>query len=106
MNADGTFSKNDSRINKKGRPKKGESLTEFLNWALDQKKTIKVKGEEKIVLLRQILAERLIEFALKGNVQAMKYVYDRIDGKPKESVDIGGGLQLIKITDTDEKALE
>jgi ABC-type ATPase with predicted acetyltransferase domain len=81
------FTKNDPRINRKGRPKKGQSLTDILDWALDQKRKIKETGEEK--LLRQMLAQRLINKAVDdGDVSAIKYIYDRIDGKPKEIIEM------------------
>jgi hypothetical protein len=43
------FVKNGPRINRKGRPKKGQSLIDILNWVLDQKVKIKdgETGEEK-----------------------------------------------------------
>ena len=88
------FEKNDPRINRKGRPKKGESMTDILNWALDQKRTIKDSGtgEEKSLLLRHVLAEKLISKAVDdGDVAAIKYIYDRLDGRPKESIELTDG---------------
>ena len=58
--------------NPKGRPKKGTALTDVLKE--------KVNAEE--------LAEKLIEMVNNNDMQAIKYVYDRIDGKPKESIDL------------------
>ena len=58
--------------NPKGRPKKGTALTDVLREA--------VNAEE--------LAAKLIEMVNKNDMQAIKYVYDRIDGKPKESIDL------------------
>jgi hypothetical protein len=83
--------KNDPRINRKGRPKKGQTLTDILDWALDQKRKIKNEetGEEKSLLLRQMLAQRLIHKAVdEGDVPAIRYIYDRIDGKPKETIEM------------------
>jgi hypothetical protein len=58
--------------NPNGRPKKENCLTDILK--------SKVDAED--------LAERLINAANNGDMIAMKYIYDRIDGRPKESVDI------------------
>ena len=58
--------------NPHGRPKKENCLTDILK--------AKVDPEE--------LAERLIAKANEGDMIAMKYIYDRVDGRPKESVDI------------------
>ena len=85
------FEKGDPRINRAGRPKKGQCLTDILNWSLDQKKTITdtTTGQKKSVLLRHLLADKLISKAIKdGDVAAMKYIYDRIDGRAKETIDI------------------
>jgi len=84
------FIKDDSRINRKGRPKKGQSLTDILAWALDQNRTEKnEQGETRTVLSRQLLAEKLINLALEGDIPAIKYIMDRIDGKPVETVNHG-----------------
>jgi hypothetical protein len=77
------FEKNDPRINRKGRPAKGAALTEILSDKLDAVKDGKTR--------REIVAERLIELAENGDIAALKYVFDRTDGKPKESVELSGG---------------
>jgi hypothetical protein len=84
----GTFTSGDSRINRKGRPKKGQSLTDILNWELDQKRTFEDGDKTGTLILRHLLAKKIIEKAIdNGDVFAMKYIYDRIDGKPRETVD-------------------
>jgi len=74
------FEKNDKRINRRGRPQKGTALTEILNSKLDVLKSGKLK--------REILAEKIIELALSGDIHALRYIFDRIDGKPKESIEL------------------
>jgi hypothetical protein len=55
-----------------GRPKKGEALTDIL----------------KSKLNKEELAEKLIAKAFEdGDLAAMKYIYDRIDGRPKETIE-------------------
>lgn len=56
--------------NPAGRPKKGQALTDILKEKVD-------KAE---------IAAKLIEIAMRGDVTALKYIYDRIDGKPVETV--------------------
>jgi hypothetical protein len=78
------FEKGDPRINRKGRPKKGAALTDILNNKLDMvHKTGKIK--------REAIAEKLIEAALNGDLAALKYVFDRVDGRPKESIELTDG---------------
>lgn len=57
--------------NPAGRPKKGEALTDVLREKID----------------KQAIADKLIEIAMeKGDLAALKYIYDRIDGRPVETV--------------------
>lgn len=57
--------------NPEGRPPKEESLTEVLRSKID-------KDE---------IADKLIELGKAGNVVALKYLYDRCDGAPRQTVD-------------------
>jgi hypothetical protein len=58
--------------NPAGRPKKGETMTDALRAKID-------KDE---------IADVLISMARAGNVSAVKYVYDRIDGMPRQHVEM------------------
>ncbi len=71
--------------NPKGRAKRGETMTDAL----------KVKAD------KDEIADKLIALANDGDLAALKYIYDRIDGKPRESVDIehSGGLSINIIND-------
>jgi len=82
----GKFEAGDPRINRKGRPRKGKSLTEILEKALRSEKNYKA------------LADILIEMAIKDkNITAIRYIYDRIDGKPKETVELENSSVNIKL---------
>ncbi len=57
--------------NPNGRPKKGQTLTDALRESVDKHE----------------IAKKLVELALeKGDIGALKYIYDRIDGRPVETV--------------------
>jgi hypothetical protein len=71
--------------NPAGRPKKGASLTEALESALEKKG----KGGK---LKRTILADTLIDLAITDrNIAAIRYIFDRLDGRPTETVELGDG---------------
>jgi len=76
-----SFVKGDPRINRKGRPRKGQTLTDILSSKLD---TATQGGK----LRRETVLEKLISMAENGDIAAIRYVVDRIDGKPREIVEI------------------
>lgn len=65
--------------NPNGRPKKGQALTDLLNLRLDVGKT------------REEVVNSLIDLAVNCDdpsvrLNAVRYVFDRVDGKPVETV--------------------
>ena len=66
--------------NPKGRPPKGDTMTEALMGKVD----------------KDAVAAKLYEMAMDGDIAALKYIYDRVDGKPRESVDLNhsGGVSV------------
>ena len=78
-------------INKNGRPPKSEAITDILKDYLEETEG-KSKKERK-----KILIEKIYELAIKnGDLAAIKYIIDRIDGKPKEKkeVDLNADMDL------------
>ena len=67
--------------NPKGRPRKQKTLTDIL--AKHGRKR-DVKDGEKNISRKEALAKKLWAMALGGDVIAIKYIYDRIDGKPDQ----------------------
>jgi hypothetical protein len=85
------FTKNDSRINRNGRPRKKRSLTEALEKELRKKRETGKTGKEE-------LARVLVELAISDrDIAALKYVYDRLDGRPTETVALEDGVLETKI---------
>ena len=71
--------------NPSGRPRKGKTLTEALEKHLRKKGDDGRKNSEA-------LAATLLELAIKErNIAAIKYVMDRVDGRPTESVELLDG---------------
>jgi hypothetical protein len=64
--------------NKNGRPKKGTAMTDVLASMVD----------------KEAIAAKLLELASKGDVAALKYVYDRIDGTPTQTIKGDGAEPL------------
>lgn len=73
------FDKRPDDINRDGRPKKGESLTDILEDYGSKTGNILANKEE--------LAVTLWDLAIKHrDIQAIKFIYDRIDGKPLQQI--------------------
>ena len=73
MNATGKggFGEQPQYINRNGRPPKDQSVTDLLRETVN----------------KQDLVDKLVEIAVeKGDIQALKYAIDRMDGKPTETV--------------------
>ncbi|RMD73087.1 MAG: hypothetical protein D6822_00125 [Cyanobacteria bacterium J149] len=77
-NAKGQFKRGVSG-NPSGRPKKGYSITEWF------RSMMKAKPE-----VRDAIGKKIIEKALKGDITAMKLIWNYMDGLPKQSHEISG----------------
>jgi hypothetical protein len=73
--------------NPKGRPPKGVSLTEILRAKLDQ---VDATGRN----VRELLVDRLATIALSGDLDAIRVIYDRTDGKVPDLHRVDGGLNI------------
>ena len=72
--------------NPNGRPKKAACLTDILR---GQGNIEDVKLEDGTKISRkEAIARKMWSMALGGDPVIMKYLYDRIDGKPKATVDM------------------
>lgn len=71
------FVKGDSRINRNGRPKKGKSVSELLH-KIGKERT-GLDNRPRI----ELLARKLWDMALDGDIKAITALMDRMDGKPR-----------------------
>ena len=77
-----TFADRPEDINRNGRPKKEHSLTDLLKETLNQPATEKGKTKKQEVI------DKMYEIAVtKGDVQMLKYLIDRVDGKPLQQIE-------------------
>ncbi|MBU1092558.1 hypothetical protein KJ836_02735 [Patescibacteria group bacterium] len=83
-----SFKPGDPRINRKGAPKKEWTMTALYKEAGDE-------ADETGVPMKLIVAKKLWKLASKGDVTAIKELGNRIDGMPKQGIDLGG--EAIKI---------
>lgn len=93
------FKKGDPNINRKGRPKKGESLPDLMEAILAEQ----AGGTE--MDKKEALCRRLIQLASEGESWAMKEVFDRTYGKPKQVVDQTTRSVNVNISGEDAEAV-
>ncbi len=80
--------------NPKGRPPKGESLTELLRAQLEDYVPDK-NGKPSKKKFKEIISQRLISLAMSGDVSSLKYIFDRTDGYPTQAAKVEAELSVI-----------
>ena len=70
--------------NPKGRPKKEYCLTDILK---SQGEIIDVETDDGKISRKQAIAKKLWSMAMAGDVIALKYIYDRVDGKSLQQIE-------------------
>lgn len=87
--------------NPKGKPKGSLAFkTALEKWAYKNAGKLKLEdGTEEVVTAIELITHKLMDMAMKGDIQAIKEVSDRMDGKAKQSIDhTTTGLPIIEIS--------
>lgn len=83
--------------NPKGRPKKGSAMADALRTVLNKSED----GKQN----KRAVAEKLVELARDGNIEAIKTIFDRTDGKVPQTNVLEGNedapipIRYIKVND-------
>ena len=75
-----TFADRPQDINRNGRPPKEHCLTDLLKEALDKEHTASGKTNKEMII------DKMFELANKGDSIILKYLFDRIDGRPMQPI--------------------
>ena len=72
-----------------GRPKGSKSLTRILKEALEKELTLSDKktGTKETKQVSEWLVAAMVRDAVKGDLKAIREVYDRIEGRPVQKID-------------------
>lgn len=87
------FASHPENINKGGRPKKDWTWADLFVDAAEELKDTK-QGKMQV---KKIIAKRLFHMAMSGNVQAIKEVIDRMDGKSVEKAEVDVNLKHMMV---------
>ena len=79
------FKKGDSRINVGGRPK-WKHVTELMKTETNQEKLA-------------VMVDKVFDLALEGNMRAVEFIADRLEGKVTQRVEVTTNDQPIKVFD-------
>lgn len=77
-----SFTKNDPRINRNGRPKKEFSLSQGLRDFMSKKDPDSKKK------YRDIFTQKVMEMALGGDIAAIKLIFNYVDGTPQPVINM------------------
>ena len=70
--------------NPAGRPKKGKALSDELRRLLQSQ----APGSKRSNL--QVLVAKLVAMARKGDRDCLRYIFDRLEGRPAQSMELTG----------------
>ena len=71
-------------INRNGRPPKAWTMSSLIEEALEEVEQQSGKS------FKHLVAKRLAHMAVGGDIQAIKEINDRVDGKPKQNLQLSG----------------
>ena len=92
----GGFGDHPEHINKDGRDKKGHTLTDILESYREKKVDVtNVRTGEYAKLERQHkTAQQIWDLAMRGNMAAIHFIWDRIEGKVTEPIEHSGVVRI------------
>ena len=103
------FKDHPERINRKGRPKRGETFTDIIQTELSRENVqVDTENGKALISAKVAVVRKLISMAIgDGNFPAIRYLMDRVDGAPRQMVSLSqdddGTMSPKEINDLIEK---
>lgn len=100
------FHTNPERINKKGRPKGSRPLSKILEEMLEQPIDVIIDGQKIKKPFQEVIIRKLLKKANDGDIRAIQEIFDRMEGRPKQTMDHmtdGEPIRMNIIVDNDTK---
>lgn len=79
-----------------GRPKGSRNISTILKEILDYEISARdpISGEKITVPISTIVNARLVRKAMDGDNKAIREIYDRIEGRPKQKLDVTADMKV------------
>ena len=81
------FKEGDPRINRNGRPKKGDTWADILEEISERKEVVVDKKSGRTITYKEAVAIRAFQEAAKGNTLMFNAIMNRMSGYPKHRVE-------------------
>lgn len=96
------FDKRPQDINRNGRPPKAWTMSTLIEEALEEVET------QSGTPFKKLVAKKLATMAVSGDIQAIKEINDRVDGRPQQKIQHSGEItgNVIVFTDFSQDADE
>ena len=73
--------------NPKGRPKKGTTWKDVITRATNQVRLVEADGKKQKQRVKELIVKKQIELAMAGDKHATKFLAEREEGMPRQSID-------------------
>ncbi len=73
--------------NPKGRPKKGTTWKDVITRATNQVRLVEADGKKQKQRVKELIIKKQIELAMAGDKHATKFLAEREEGMPRQSID-------------------
>lgn len=74
--------------NPNGRPKGARSLSTILREMLEEEIDVNIDGVKSRKQFQEVIIRKLLKKANDGDMRAIEHIFDRIEGKAKQNLDV------------------
>ncbi|MFN7610431.1 MAG: DUF5681 domain-containing protein [bacterium] len=82
------FHTDPNRINKEGRPKGAKNLSTILKAMLEEDVEVVIDGKKERRQFQEVIIRKLLKKANDGEIRAITEIFDRIEGKANQLIDL------------------
>lgn len=84
----------DPSPNPSGRPKGSRNLSSILREMLEEEIEVNIDGVKSKKQFQEVIIRKLLKKANDGDIRAIMEIFDRVDGKAKQTIEQSGGTSI------------